>query len=143
MGNKHPIEQIQRHFAEVRDPRAVNVSHRLEDMIAITICGLVSGADSWTEIEAYGNTKIEWLRGILELPHGTPSHDTLGRVFAQLAPEEIKKGFLNCVGVIAELMEKHIAVDGKQIKRSHDRSKGKAAIHIVSAWAVENGLVIG
>jgi predicted transposase YbfD/YdcC len=143
MKNKHPIEKIQEHFAEVRDPRAINVSHRLQDMIVITICGLISGADSWTEIEAYGNAKIDWLREMLELPHGIPSHDTLGRVFAQLAPEEIKKGFLNCVGAIAELMEKHIAIDGKQIRRSHDRTHGKAAIHMVSAWAVENGLVIG
>lgn len=140
---KHQIEKLQEHFAEVTDPRAVNVSHRLLDMIVISICGILSGADSWVEIEAYGNAKMWWLEQALELPHGIPSHDTFGRVFAQLNPEEIRKGFMNCVQVIAEMVEKQIAMDGKRVRRSHDRTNDKSAIHMVSAWAVENGLVLG
>ena len=140
---KHPIEKLQAHFEGVTDPRAINVSHRLMDMIVVTICGLISGADSWTEIEAYGNAKLGWLSKFLELPHGIPSHDTLGRVFAQLDPKEIRAGFLNCVSVIAELIEDQIAVDGKCLRGSHDRINEKQAIYMVSAWAVENGLVIG
>jgi len=140
---KEQIEKLQEHFAEVTDPRAVNVSHRLLDMIVIAICGLISGADSWTEIEAYGNAKLWWFSSLLELPHGIPSHDTFGRVFAQLDPEEIRRGFMNCVQVIAQLVEKQIAVDGKRVRRSHDRVNEQEAIHMVSAWTVENGLVLG
>ncbi len=140
---KEQIEKLQKHFAEVTDPRAGNASHRLLDLIVITICGLISGADSWTEIEAYGNAKEWWFRTLLELPHGIPSHDTFGRVFAQLDPGEIRKGFMRCVHVIAELVEKQIAVDGKRVRRSHDRFNEQEAIHMVSAWAVENGLVLG
>jgi predicted transposase YbfD/YdcC len=140
---KHPIKKLQEHFEGVSDPRAINVSHRLLDMIVITICGLISGADSWTEIEAYGNAKISWLGEFLELEHGIPSHDTFGRVFAQLDPEEVKQGFQSCVNVIAELIEGQIAIDGKRVRRSHDRNHEKAAIHMVSAWGVDNGLVIG
>lgn len=140
---KHPIKKLQEHFEGVSDPRAINVSHRLLDMIVITICGLISGADSWTELEAYGNAKISWLGEFLELEHGIPSHDTFGRVFAQLDPEEVKQGFQSCVNVIAELIEGQIAIDGKQVRRSHDRNHEKAAIHMVSAWGVDNGLVIG
>lgn len=140
---KQQIEKLQEHFAEVTDPRAENASHRLLDIIVIAICGLISGADSWTEIEAYGNAKEWWFRTLLELPHGIPSHDTFGRVFAQLDPEEIRKGFMSCVQVIAQIIEKQIAVDGKRVRRSHDRGNGQEAIHMVSAWAVENGLVLG
>lgn len=140
---KQQIKKLQEHFAEVTDPRAVNVSHRLLDMIVIAICGLISGADSWTEIEAYGNAKQWWFSTLLELPHGIPSHDTFGRVFAQLDPEEIRRGFMSCVEVIAQLVEKQIAVDGKRVRRSQDRGNEQEAIHMVSAWAVENGLVLG
>lgn len=140
---KQQIEKLQEQFADVTDPRAENVSHRLQDMIVLAICGIISGADSWTEVEAYGNAKKWWFSQFLELQHGIPSHDTFGRVFAQLDPEEIRKGFMKSVQVIAGMMEKQIAIDGKRVRRSHDRRNGKNAIHMVSAWAVENGLVMG
>ena len=140
---KHPLEKLQERFEEVTDPRASNVRHRLLDIIVLTICGLISGADSWTEIEAYGNAKLGWFSKYLELPHGIPSHDTLGRVFAQMDPAEVQSSFLKCVGEIAELLAEQIAIDGKQLRRSHDRVNGKAAIHLVSAWGVGNGLVLG
>ena len=140
---KQQIKELQKHFAEVTDPRAENVSHRLLDMIVLAICGIISGADSWVEVEAYGNAKSWWFGELLELPHGIPSHDTFGRVFAQLDPEEVRKGFMNSVQVIAGLIEKQIAIDGKKVRRSHDQTNEKNAIHMVSAWAVENGLVLG
>ena len=111
---KQQIKELQEHFAEVTDPRAENVSHRLLDMIVLAICGIISGADSWVEVEAYGNAKSWWFGELLELPHGIPSHDTFGRVFAQLDPEEVRKGFMNSVQVIAGLIEKQIAIDGKR-----------------------------
>lgn len=141
--DKQRIEKLQEHFAGVTDPRAVNASHRLLDMIVLAVCGIISGADSWTEIEAYGNAKLWWFSDLLELPHGIPSHDTFGRVFAQLDPEEIRKGFMSSVQVISKLLEKQIAIDGKRVRRSHDQGNEQEAIHMVSAWAVENGLVLG
>lgn len=127
----------------MEDPRSENISHRLIDVITITICALISGADGWVEIESYGKAKEGWLGKFLELRQGIPSHDTFGRVFAMIDPEQLRKGFMSCVKVIAELIEKHIAIDGKQLRRSHDRISNQVALHMVSAWSVENGIVLG
>jgi predicted transposase YbfD/YdcC len=140
---KHPIEKLKTHFANVDDPRWQNVSHHLIDIITIAICGLISGADSWVEIESYGKAKLWWFKQFLELPNGIPSHDTFGRVFAVIDPQQFRESFLRCVKAIADLMEKHIAIDGKQLRRSHDRANDKAALHMVSAWSSENGIVLG
>ena len=140
---KHPVEKLKDHFADVDDPRSHNVSHLLIDIIVIAICGLISGAEGWVEIETYGNAKLLWFSQFLELPNGIPSHDTFGRVFALIDPQQFRESFLRCVKAIADLMEKHIAIDGKQLRRSHDRANDKAALHMVSAWSSENGIVLG
>jgi len=139
---KHPVEKLKENFAGVEDPRARNKSHQLTDIIILAICGLICGADSWVEIEAYGNAKIWWFKQFLELSNGIPSHDTFGRVFAVIDPQQFRESFLSCVKVIAKLMEEHIAIDGKQLRRSHDRANEKAALHMVSAWSSENGIVL-
>lgn len=140
---KHPIDELKEHFSDVEDPRANNVSQLLIDIIVLSICGLISGADSWVEIEQYGKAKHAWLRQFLELPHGIPAHDTLGRVFAVLDPAQFRASFLSCVTSIKTLREKHIAIDGQQLRRSHDKAAGQAALHMVSAWSSKNGLVLG
>jgi len=140
---KHPVEKLKEHFAEVEDPRSDNVSHLLIDIITLAICALISGADGWVEIETYGNAKFWWFKHFLELPHGIPSHDTFGRVFAQLDPKQFRESFLRCVKAIANLIEEHIAIDGKMLRRSHDRANDKAALHMVSAWSSKNGIVLG
>lgn len=139
----HPVEKLKKYFADVEDPRAENVSHLLIDIITLAICGLICGADSWVEIETYGNAKCWWFNQFLELPNGIPSHDTFGRVFASIAPEQFRESFLSCVAGIAKLMEEHIAIDGKQLRRSHDRANGKSALHMVSAWSSNNHMVLG
>ncbi len=141
--DKHPIEKLKEDFAEVEDSRAKNRSHLLIDVIVLAICGLTCGADSWVEIETFGKAKLWWFKNFLKLPNGIPSHDTFGRVFAVIDPQQFRKCFLNSVKTIAELMEKHIAIDGKQLRRSHDRANDKAALHMVSAWSSENGIVLG
>ena len=114
------------------------------DILIIAICGVICGADSWVEIEMYGKSKLEWLKTFLRLPNGIPSHDTFGRVFAKLNPEEFEKSFLEWVKAIHELTEGQvIAIDGKQLRGSQDGPEGKAAIYMVSAWATENQLVLG
>jgi predicted transposase YbfD/YdcC len=136
-------KKVKDHFVDVEDPRSDNASHHLIDIITIAICALICGADGWVEIETYGNAKLWWFQHFLELPHGIPSHDTFGRVFAVIDPQQFRESFLSCVKAIAELMDEHIAIDGKKLRRSHDRTNDKAALHMVSAWSSKNGLVIG
>jgi len=133
------------HFSTIKDPRVIGKSkHKLIDIIVIAICGVVCGADDWVAIEAFGKAKKDWFETFLELPNGIPSHDTFGRVFAHINPKYFQDCFLNWIRSVANITEgKIIPIDGKTLRRSHDHKAGKAAIHMVSAWAAENRLVLG
>jgi predicted transposase YbfD/YdcC len=110
----------------------------------IAICAAICGAEGWEDIELFGETKEEWLKGFLELPHGPPSDDTYRRVFAALDAEEFQSCFMDWIEAVEELTEGQvIAVDGKTVRRSHDRKRGKKALQMVSAWASANGVVLG
>ncbi len=124
--------------------RKAGKRHKLIDILTIAICGIICGADDWSGIEEYGRAKEEWLRQFLELPHGIPSHDTFGRVFSWLDPVAFEQSFLSWVQAVMKVTEGQvIAIDGKTLRRSHDHANGKEAIHIVSAWAEKNRLVLG
>ncbi len=140
-----PLGGLRTRFAPLADPRLDRTKrHQLLDIIVIAVCAVICGADSWVEIEEFGNAKLAWLRTFLALPHGIPSHDTFGRVFAALDPEQFQQCFLAWVQAAATRTDAQIiALDGKTLRRSHDRGKGKAAIHMVSAWASTNRLVLG
>jgi len=140
-----PSSSLLQHFESLEDPRtAYLVEHRLLDIIALTICAVVCGAEGWEDIEAYGRSKHEWLSTFLELPNGIPSHDTISRVFARLEPTKLQECFVSWVKTIAQLSEGEvIAIDGKSARHSYDKGKGKGAIHMVSAWASENRLALG
>ena len=133
------------HISKITDTRSqLGRRHNLVDIIVIAICGILSGADDWVMISGFGKAKKEWFASFLELPHGIPSHDTFGKVFAWIDPKEFQVCFMDWVREVAEITRGQvIAIDGKTVRRSHDQAYGKAAIHLVSAWASENGLVLG
>lgn len=135
---------IARHFAGLPDPRIDRTKkHSLADILAIALCAVICGADSWEEVEAFGEAREGWLRRFLALPNGIPSHDTFARVFARLDPKQ----FGRCVGEwMAGVCEatglRHIAVDGKAV-RSAPRGTFSGCLHLVSPWAAENRLILG
>ena len=140
-----PIPSIEAHFATLSDPRVNRTKkHKLLDIIIIAICAVICGADGWVAVEAFGHAKHDWLATFLQLPYGIPSHDTFGRVFGVLDSKQFERCFFNWISAISELTEGEIVpIDGKQLRRSHDREDGKAAIHLVSAWSSVNGLALG
>jgi predicted transposase YbfD/YdcC len=132
------------HFSIVPDPRLnCQKRHDLLDIIAITICATLCGADGWTDVEEFGEAREDWLRTFLKLENGIPSHDTFGRVFAALDTAALQEAFAGWTQSVAGLVSGVIAIDGKTLRGSHDRAHQKAAIHMVSAWGQANGLVLG
>src|SRR5713226_8055353 len=139
-GNLRDLETL---FSQVEDPRVERTKyHRLRDIIIIAICGVICGAQGWVEIEEFGKAKEAWLTELLQLPNGIPSHDTFGRVFARLDPKQFEASFVEWVQGISGSIQGVIAIDGKTSRRTHDHAAGKKALHLVSAWAVENRLVL-
>jgi len=132
------------HFAILDDPRVDRTRlHPLLSIVVIAICAVISGAESWDDIEQFGEIRAEWLATFLDLPHGIPSHDTFNRVFAALDPVQFRDCFLAWMQAVAAVLPAQvIALDGKTVRHSHDRANGKQAIHMVSAWATANRLVL-
>lgn len=133
------------HFAPLSDPRLDRQKqHQLLDIVIIGICAVVAGANDWVAVESFGKAKQAWFARFLALPNGIPSHDTFGRVFALLAPKQFQACFLSWVQAVAQVTDGQvIAIDGKTLRRSHNRRAGKAAIHMVSAWATQTRVVLG
>jgi predicted transposase YbfD/YdcC len=135
---------LQEHFATLEDPRIERTKHhQLLTIITIALCAVICGADTWVDVEEFGKSKRGWLETFLELPNGIPSHDTFGRVFARLKPEQFQACFLSWVQAINNVLpSQQIAIDGKTARRSHERAEGKTAIQMVSAWAATSHLVL-
>lgn len=133
------------YFADLTDPRIEDrCDHKLIDILFIAVCAVICGADSFTDMEEFGIAKESWLRQFLDLPNGIPSHDTFGRVFARLKPGQFQQGFLSWVRAVADVTEQQIVpIDGKKLRRSHNRSSGQRAIELVSAWSRANRLMMG
>lgn len=129
----------------VIDPRLKrNRRHKLVDILVIALCGFLAGCEGWVDVELFGISKKKWLERFLELPHGIPSHDTFGRIFALLDPDQLTAVLRQFVqGVIGSLEGEAVAIDGKTLCGSAAPSTGKAALHLVSAWAHARGVVLG
>jgi predicted transposase YbfD/YdcC len=137
---------IEEHFKFLTDPRrkTKNQRHKFVDILVIAICGVICGANGWVAVEKFAKAKQDWFKKFLELPNGIPSHDTFTDVFTKLSPNQFEVCFKSWVESISELFDGEIInVDGKTLRRSHDLSSDKKAIHIVSAWASTNSLVLG
>lgn len=132
------------HFRILDDPRGPSRWHRLDDMLVIAILAVLCGASGWTEVHTFGKAKHKWLASFLQLPHGIPSHDTFGRLFAQLDPDQLERCFIDWTAALAQRSDDQlVAIDGKTIRRSFDHASNKAAIHMVSVFAHANRLVLG
>jgi predicted transposase YbfD/YdcC len=153
------ILEISKHFGKLDDPRShINQKHLLGDLIVICICGVLSGCDGPIAIGDWAQAKRTWLTQHLELPHGVPSHDTIGRLLMALQPAAFQACFIEWVEALMVskeqalreeteagtlVLRRHIAIDGKTLRRSHDRRKGLGPLHLVSAWAVDCGISLG
>lgn len=139
------IEQLIEQFSDLEDPRcAGKIEHRLIDILVIAICAVIACAESWEDIALYGCSKLSWLRQFLALPNGIPSHNTFRRVFMLIDPEAFEACFTAWVGAVATPSEREvIAIDGKTVRGSFDRGREQSPLHLVSAWASEQGVVLG
>ena len=136
---------VVRHFGGLNDPRRERGRlHNLCDMIAIALCAVICGAESWEDVAEYGRQKESWLKTFLRLPNGIPSHDTFNRVFRLLKPKPFQACFARWMQGLVEATEGRIvAIDGKTLRHSFDRAADKSALHMISAWAVANGVSLG
>jgi len=132
-------------FGDLPDPRSErNQDHPLMSILLIALCAVISGADNWVHIEEYGKSKQSWLETMFELPHGIPSHDTFGRVFRFMNPQAFQERFLKWVeNWRGSGLSGVVALDGKQMRGARDVPLEKAGLYMVSAWAVEQGIVLG
>lgn len=135
---------IRYYFSDMKDPRVNRCKlHLLEDIVFISIASVLSGAETWNDIEMYGKQKQEWLSTFLALPHGIPTHDTFNRFFAALDPKEFETCFISWVQSINKRLDGEVvSIDGKTMRGSKGKD-GKSAVHIVSAWASENEAILG
>jgi predicted transposase YbfD/YdcC len=133
------------HFGELADPRIDrHKEHKRIDILVIAICAILWGANDWVAVETFGKAKRAWFTRFLDLAHGIPSHATFGRVFAVLAPEALPACFLRWLQAVAQVTAGQVvAIDGKTLRHSYDRRSAQAAVHMVSAWATHNRVVLG
>ena len=140
-----PLRSIVNHFESLPDPRhTCNRRHLLVDVISIAVCGVIVGCSGPSAIERWARAKKEWLKEVLALPNGIPSRDCIRRILCALKPEAFQTCFQSWMAsLLSEDQDKTVAIDGKALRRSHDRTAGLGPLHMVSAWASEDGLSLG
>jgi predicted transposase YbfD/YdcC len=138
------MERFRACFAEIEDPRTGNAQrHELDEIIMIALLATLCGAETCVDMALFGRAKEPLLKRFLRLPGGTPSHDTFSRVFRRLDPAAFEACFARYLAALSARIEGVVAIDGKTARRSFDRQMGRAPLHLVSAWACEQRLVLG
>ncbi len=132
-------------FCHLKDPRVERTKkHLLLDIVALSLCGIISGAQNWEEIEDFGNQHQPWFVSFLALPNGIPSHDTISRVFSALDPKAVQDCSLKWLKKIRKLIpETVIPIDGKTLRRSGNKTACQKALHVINAWSCANGISLG
>ncbi|MEO8837724.1 MAG: ISAs1 family transposase [Herbaspirillum sp.] len=143
--SKSGLVKLIESFSDMPDPRVVGrTDHRLLDILVLTVCAVLCGADDWEAVEMWGEAKLNWLRQYIPLKNGIPSHDTIGRVFAALDSAVFQDCFTRWVSTICGSLDGQVvAIDGKTMRGSHHHRLGKKAIHMVSAFASDQGITLG
>jgi hypothetical protein len=138
------MERFRACFAELDDPRTGNAQrHELDEIVMIALLATLCGAETCVDMALFGRSKEPLLRRFLRLPGGAPSHDTFLRVFRRLDPVAFEGCFARYLAALGERVQGVVAIDGKTMRRSFDRQKGRAPLHLISAWACEQRLVLG
>jgi predicted transposase YbfD/YdcC len=131
-------------FEDLTDPRIARTrAHDLFELVVVALCGTLASADTWADIERFGNDRLSWLRTFLKLENGIPSHDTFGRVFALLDPAQLMACTQQWLDEIGREIGTHIAIDGKTLRGSFDKAAGRNPLHLVSAWSSEARMTLG
>lgn len=140
-----PVASLMDHFSSLNDPRqTAKVIYPLQEIVFLCLCGTIAGANGWVEIETYGNASLGFLREYFPYKEGIPSHDALGDLFSIIDPEEFKKCFVSWVKSFqTDFKGEIVAIDGKTLRGSKDKKNGKSALHVVSAWASNQRLILG
>lgn len=138
-------QSLLEHFQTLPDPRVDRTKiYPLLEIILLIIAGTISGCEGWKQIKDFGEMKLDWLRKFLPYAHGIPVDDTLARVMRKLDTKAFQTHFLTWMRAVSEATEgKVVSIDGKTLRRSYNRRDGKGALHLISAWCSENGLVLG
>jgi len=133
------------HFEELEDPRqAGKIEHQLSDIILLCISALLCGAEGWHDIEIFGEARLDWLKKYGNFENGIPVDDTIARVMSALNSKQFESCFINWMKSVTTATKGDVvSVDGKTLRRSFDRKNSKRAIHMVSAFAKKNGVVLG
>lgn len=137
------MENFSACFGDVVDPRRDNARHDLHELLVIALCAMLCGGEDCTDMALFGRAKEDFLRRFLRLRHGIPSHDTFSRLFRDLDPASFHAAFQSFMAQFSAGLSEVIAIDGKTLRRSFDRASAKSPLHLVSAWASEQRLVLG
>jgi len=144
MGESPDAATFMEIFSSIKDPHVARTRlHPLSSILMLCLCAVICGADTVIAITRYGHQKIDFLKKMMPFPHGIPSHDTLARVLAKFDPMVLESCFAQWMSCVAQLSDHEVvAIDGKTIRRAWDKCEGGDFVHMVSAWANSNRMVL-
>src|ERR1700731_3385458 len=138
-----PMEKLATHFAEVPDPRAGNARHDFLEVIFVALAAVLCGAEDCTDMALFARSKLVFLRQVVKLEHGPPSHDTFSRVFRLIEPEPFEAAFAKFTAAFCGALKGVVAIDGKALRGAYDRGRKTSPLHLVNVGAAEAKLAIG